>query len=80
MSECWQPRTNAGDARGALSRGMAPASMGDEVFVERAQAGDRRAFEALVRRHADRLYAVVLRFTADAAEAEEVTQEAFLRA
>jgi RNA polymerase sigma-70 factor (ECF subfamily) len=33
-----------------------------------------------VRRHADRLYAVVLRFVADPGEAEEVTQEAFLRA
>jgi RNA polymerase sigma-70 factor, ECF subfamily len=33
-----------------------------------------------VRLHADRLYAVVLRFVADAEEAEEVTQEAFLRA
>jgi RNA polymerase sigma-70 factor (ECF subfamily) len=48
--------------------------------VERAQAGDQEAFEELVRRHADRLYAVVLRFVADAEEAEEVTQEAFLRA
>lgn len=50
------------------------------ALVERAQAGDRRAFEVLVRRHADRLYAVVLRFLGDAREAEEATQEAFLRA
>ncbi len=63
-----------------MSHGVAPASTADEVLVERAQAGDRDAFEDLVRRHADRLYAVVLRFTADPAEAEEVTQEAFLRA
>lgn len=33
-----------------------------------------------MRRHADRLYAVVLRFVADGDEAQEVTQEAFLRA
>jgi RNA polymerase sigma-70 factor, ECF subfamily len=49
-------------------------------LVERSKAGDRLAFEELVRRHADRLYAVVLRFVADADEAEEVTQETFLRA
>ncbi len=49
-------------------------------LIERARAGDRLAFEELVRRHADRLYAVVLRFVASAEEAEEVTQEAFLRA
>jgi len=50
------------------------------ALVERAQAGDRLAFEELVRRHADRLYAVVLRFLGEGSEAEDVTQEAFLRA
>jgi RNA polymerase sigma-70 factor (ECF subfamily) len=66
-------------SRGA--RVNAPAGTCDErQLVERSQAGDRVAFEELVRRHADRLYAVVLRFVADADEAEEVTQEAFLRA
>jgi RNA polymerase sigma-70 factor (ECF subfamily) len=58
-----------------------PLAKSDETqLVERSQAGDRLAFEELVRRHADRLYAVVLRFVADADEAEEVTQETFLRA
>jgi RNA polymerase sigma-70 factor, ECF subfamily len=52
----------------------------EAALVERARGGDRAAFEELVRRHADRLYAVVLRFVADGGEAEEVTQEAFLRA
>ena len=53
---------------------------GEAVLVDRAKAGDRDAFEELVRRHAERLYAVVLRFVADGEEAQEVTQEAFLRA
>jgi RNA polymerase sigma-70 factor (ECF subfamily) len=58
-----------------------PVAKSDETrLVERSQRGDRLAFEELVRRHADRLYAVVLRFVADAEEAEEVTQETFLRA
>jgi RNA polymerase sigma-70 factor, ECF subfamily len=52
----------------------------DALLVERAKKGDRLAFEELVRRYADRLYAVVLRFVGDAGEAEEVTQESFLRA
>jgi RNA polymerase sigma-70 factor, ECF subfamily len=60
---------------------MRPAAAEPEAaLVERAQEGDRAAFEELVRRHADRLYAVIVRFVADGAEAEEVTQEAFLRA
>jgi RNA polymerase sigma-70 factor (ECF subfamily) len=57
-----------------------PTGEAEAVLVERAQAGDRDAFEELVRRHADRLYAVVLRFLGDPGDAEEVTQEAFLRA
>jgi RNA polymerase sigma-70 factor (ECF subfamily) len=57
----------------------APAEL-EAVLVDRAKAGDREAFEELVRRHAERLYAVVLRFVADGDEAQEVTQEAFLRA
>jgi RNA polymerase sigma-70 factor (ECF subfamily) len=60
---------------------MRPAQAEAEAaLVERARRGDRDAFEELVRRHADRLYAVVLRFVADGDEAQEVTQEAFLRA
>jgi RNA polymerase sigma-70 factor (ECF subfamily) len=50
------------------------------ALVSRARGGDRAAFEELVRRHADRLYAVVLRFCADAGEAEDVVQDSFLRA
>lgn len=52
----------------------------DTHLVRRAQDGDREAFEVLVERHAPRLYAVVLRCCGDAHEAEEITQEAFLRA
>jgi RNA polymerase sigma-70 factor (ECF subfamily) len=60
---------------------MRPAQAEEEaVLVARARDGDRVAFEELVRRHADRLYAVVLRFVADRGEAQEVTQETFLRA
>ena len=52
----------------------------DAALVTRAQAGDRKAFEELVRRHAEHLHAVVVRMVADRQEAEEVTQEAFIRA
>lgn len=52
----------------------------DAALVRRAQDGDRAAFEELVRRYADRLNSVVLRLVDDREEAQEVTQEAFLRA
>ena len=55
-------------------------SINERRLIVQAQAGDRVAFDELVRIHADRLYAVVLRLCASPHEAEEVTQEAFLRA
>ncbi|MBS1885694.1 MAG: sigma-70 family RNA polymerase sigma factor [Actinobacteria bacterium] len=60
---------------------MRPMPSEDEQqLVVRAKAGEERAFEELVRSHADHLYAVVVRLLGDRHEAEEVTQETFLRA
>ena len=55
-------------------------SINEQQLVAKAQAGDRLAFEALVRIHADRLYGVVLHLCGTPHEAEEVTQETFIRA
>ncbi len=52
----------------------------EQALVSRAQAGDTTAYETLVRHNADRLFAVVLRFSATEGDAEEATQETFLRA
>ncbi len=38
------------------------------------------AFETLVREHQDRLYALSMRFVGNAADAEDITQESFVRA
>ncbi len=51
-----------------------------ERWVERAQAGEVEAFEELYRRHVGRVYALCLRMSGDAGEAEELTQDAFVRA
>jgi len=55
-------------------------SVQDGALLARARAGDLLAFEELVRLYADRLHAVVRRLVDNQDEAEEVTQEAFLRA
>ena len=49
-------------------------------LVRRAQAGDRAAFDALYHRNVERVYAVCLRMSADAGQAERLTQDAFVRA
>jgi RNA polymerase sigma-70 factor (ECF subfamily) len=51
----------------------------DAEFVRKAGAGDARAAEALVRRHLPRMVALARRMLNDAAEAEDVSQEVFLR-
>ncbi len=52
----------------------------DARLADLARAGDREAFEELVRRHADRLYGVLVRLLADPGDAEDAAQETFLRA
>lgn len=52
----------------------------DKALVAAAKAGDFKAFEALVKRHQKRIYAVALGMLKSAEEAEEVTQDTFLSA
>jgi len=49
-------------------------------LVARLRGGDEQAFEDLVRLYQHRLFGVALRMMRNAAEAEEVAQEAFVRA
>src|SRR6202049_2818762 len=48
-------------------------------LVKRAQEGDSEAFAALFHAHKARIYSVCLRMTNNAAEAEDLTQDAFLQ-
>lgn len=48
-------------------------------LVRRAQAGDQQAFATLFEQHKSRVYSVCLLMTKDVAEAEDLTQEAFLQ-
>jgi RNA polymerase sigma-70 factor, ECF subfamily len=48
-------------------------------LIERAKTGDAQAFQALYDKHKRRVYSLCLRMTANTAEAEDLTQEAFLQ-
>ena len=52
----------------------------DQALVERAQAGDQRAFEQLVSKYQRKLGRLLPRFIRDAAEVEDVSEEAFIKA
>lgn len=51
----------------------------DLQLIKRAQEGDGDAFAALFNAHKGRIYSVCLRMTNNAAEAEDLTQDAFLQ-
>jgi RNA polymerase sigma-70 factor (ECF subfamily) len=52
----------------------------DEALVDRVQRGDRQAFGVLIGRYQDRVFNLVFRMCGRRAEAEELAQEAFLKA
>ena len=52
----------------------------DRQLVERAQRGDKHAFELLVEKYQRKLARLLSRFVRDPAEVEDVTQEAFIKA
>ncbi len=51
----------------------------DLPLIERVLAGDRRAFEPLVRRHERRVYRVTLAVLGNSEDAEEAMQDAFVK-
>jgi RNA polymerase sigma-70 factor (ECF subfamily) len=51
----------------------------DAELVRRAQQGNSDAFASLFHSHKARIYSVCLRMTNNAAEAEDLTQDAFLQ-
>jgi len=51
----------------------------EATAIERAKEGDSESFEALYGLHKRRVYSLCLRMTGNTAEAEDLTQEAFLQ-
>src|SRR5579872_282566 len=52
----------------------------DQALVERAQRGEKQAFELLVAKYQRKLGRLLSRFIRDPAEVEDVAQEAFIKA
>lgn len=66
------PRPEAGSSQGLASDPDAP-------LVVRCLRSDETAWEALVKLHTRRVYSICLRFTGRAEQAQDLTQEVFLR-
>ena len=52
----------------------------DLVLVRRVQRGDKSAFDLLVRKYQHKVVKLVLRYVRNPAEAEDIAQEAFIKA
>lgn len=52
----------------------------DQELVKRVQAGDKRAFDVLVRKYQNKLVKLITRYVHDPVEALDVAQEAFIKA
>jgi len=75
------PQSNAPDeGRDAPSRAPVVADAGDLSLVRRVQAGDRGAFDLLVLKYQHKVVKLVMRYLKDPTEAEDVAQEAFIKA
>ena len=76
MATCVISATEANMIRASRACGRDDSQLS---LVRRAQSGDEEAFAALFRQHKNRVYSVCLLMTKDVAEAEDLTQEAFLQ-
>lgn len=75
-----QPEVSAGEARRTAPHSVADGdSATDAALLARFAAGDARAARALIERHSGRVLALANRMLGDAAEAEDVAQEAMVR-
>ncbi|MEX0729981.1 MAG: RNA polymerase sigma factor RpoE [Aquisalimonadaceae bacterium] len=52
----------------------------DQQLVERVQAGDKSAFDVLVRKYQHKLIKMISRYVSDPSEAQDVAQETFIKA
>jgi RNA polymerase sigma-70 factor, ECF subfamily len=63
----------------ARTRPTEVRELSEAEAIRRAQQGDAEAFERIYRLHNRRVYALCLRMVGNTAEAEDLTQEAFLQ-
>jgi len=52
----------------------------DQILVERVQGGDKKAFDLLVIKYQSRIIKVITRYMRDPVEAQDLAQEAFIKA
>lgn len=79
-----EPQADPGARATAVSEpGKSPATSNraeEDAFVRRAQKGDLAAYDELVRRYQERIYATIYHMTSNHEDANDLAQEAFIKA
>ena len=75
----WQWATDHGLSMAEAAQRMASHGV-DWALVQRTLAGDQKAFELLVLKYQHKILGLVVRFVHDSHEAQDVAQEAFIKA
>jgi len=63
-----------------MKSGIANITVADAILIERYQQGDSEAMEVLILKYQNRIYSLILKICANADDAAELTQEAFVKA
>src|SRR5271166_561998 len=83
MDSRWDSNLGAANAANEVisagSKGAPAAALTEGEAIRLAQAGDAEAFEFLYQMHCRRVYALCMRMTGNPAEAQDLTQDAFLQ-
>jgi RNA polymerase sigma factor (sigma-70 family) len=78
MSE--RPSSKEADAAADPKPAPTTDAVEEVVLVKRAQRGDLAAYDELVRRHQERIYATIYHMTSNHEDANDLAQETFIKA
>ena len=71
---------SAGPVQTRGVQGVVSEAKVDQLLVKRVQKGDKRAFDLLIQKYQHRIVSLVSRYVSDSSEAQDVAQEAFIKA
>jgi RNA polymerase sigma factor (sigma-70 family) len=80
MTEPAKPKPREEPGAEAAADPPAPQPVEEAMLVEKARKGDLGAYDELVRRYQERIYATVYHMTANHEDANDLAQEAFIKA
>lgn len=80
MTDPASEKASGASQPGASPESPSPAGMAEQELVKLARDGDMASYDELVRRYQERIYATVYHMTSNHEDANDLAQEAFIKA